>query len=107
MSTAPDTPIACRLDSAGLRDRRAAWAALATGALLDARPIDAGVRLVYRDDAEVRRRLEALIALEADCCAFARFELVPAEGAVRLDVTADGVGAEAVRELFGEMVRLD
>jgi len=61
-----------------------------------------GLRLSFRPDAE--DDLRALVAVEAECCAWAAWTVEPTAGAVVLDVRSAAEGAEgvaALRLMFG------
>jgi hypothetical protein len=75
-------PIACILTPAALRERVGSFAALET---LSREEIRGGVRTRYAlaDEARVR----ALVAAEAECCAFLEFAVAREAGALRVDVT--------------------
>ena len=97
----PELPvIACSLPAAALDERRARWKALAGRAFLERALLPAGVRLSFLAEAGVEQELRALAELERECCAFASFELSVAGNVVSLDVTAEGDGVTAVREIF-------
>ena len=91
------TLIACSLERTQLTERRARWEALAADAL-EIKPTKDGLRLAFRAQAE----LQALVALERDCCGFANWS-VRAEGErMLLDVSANGdVAVAAVQAMFG------
>lgn len=92
--------IACSLKPDELADRRAVWDRLAQRALQSQHEIPGGVRLVYSAEEQVEATLRELVALEAECCGFALWELRRNEDRVLLSVTAPGQGAEAVRSMF-------
>ena len=94
-------PVACSLNQTNLADRAARWQALAARALRQAAPTQDGVRLVFAPGPGVADELEALVALERECCAFAAWSVHAAPGELTLDVTADAEEAvTAVRSLF-------
>ena len=86
MST--DLPIACSLDATELTARVAAMTALGRDALIDARcePGRAELRFAGRDG--VRRRVEAIVAAEAQCCPFLDMDVRDEPDAVVLRITA-------------------
>jgi len=89
--------IACSLTAEQLPERRRRWQALPLAGRT-ARPD--GVRLTFRSVPGVEEELRALVQLERECCAFARFEVSTPGEQVTLDVTSSGGGVTAVRELF-------
>jgi hypothetical protein len=95
-----DLPIACSLEARGAADRLVEWERLINDALRSQIATATGVELAFSASPEVKRRLEDLVALERECCAFARWTLTRdrAELVLRVDAQADGVAA--VQELF-------
>lgn len=89
----PQPPIACSLSSTELPRRLDEMSAIGRAGLLAAE-IDGG-RAVLRFRAEARGRLAAVVAAEAECCAFLRMELSEESGAIRLTMDAPA-GAEPV-----------
>src|SRR5262245_39590877 len=92
--------IACSLSAAEVEQRRTRWKALAERAFLERALLPAGVRLSFAAEEGVEDELQALAELERECCAFATFRVAAAGSTVALDVTAEGDGVAAVREIF-------
>jgi hypothetical protein len=93
--------VACSLGAGDLARRAARWEALRTRALLRASRTERGLRLVFRAGPEVAGELNALVALERDCCAFAAWSVRESENELALEVSGDGEQAvAAVRSLF-------
>ena len=92
--------IACSLPGPELAERRARWKALTNRSFLERELVPAGVRLSFRADRGAESELRALAELERDCCAFASFRVTSSPHQVTLDVTAEGDGIAAVREIF-------
>jgi hypothetical protein len=70
----PAQPLFCRLDGADLVDRIEAWREVVARA--STRQVkDGRVVVVYPNDAQLLGRLRELIAAEAECCSFLRFEV--------------------------------
>ena len=92
MST--DSPIACSLNASDLRARLDEIGALGRDALLSTET-DGTMR--FRANETTRERLEAIIAAEATCCSFLRFELTDEGDTLTLTITAPA-GAEAVAD---------
>jgi len=63
------------------------------------RPIAGGVRLIFRAEEGVEGQLRELGRLEAQCCAFADWDVQRREEDLVLDVTARGEAVAAVRAL--------
>ena len=82
-----DTPLACSLPPAELRERRAHIDAIVRDALIDHEAIDSGVRVRFTAGAATERALRELIAAEAECCPFLTIELRAENDVLVLDVT--------------------
>ena len=87
-----DLPLACSLDAPALEQRLAEMRELGRDALLAWEP---GGVLRFRATPDTRRRLERIVAAEAECCAFLGLELCEEQGELRLTVSAPE-GAEPV-----------
>jgi hypothetical protein len=93
--------VACSLGAGDLAGRTARWAALTARGLVRASRTERGLRLVFRAGPEVAGELNALVALERDCCAFAAWSVRESEDELALEVSGDGEqAAAAVRSLF-------
>jgi hypothetical protein len=89
-------PIACSLSADELPRRLAEIGALGRDALLGKSP--AG-ELRFRNDAETRARLEAIVAAESECCPFLDFELRAHGDELRLTVDAPEEARSIARDL--------
>ena len=92
-------PIACSLDTDDLKRRLAAIAEIGAESLLG-READGGRHLLrFRSDAETRRRLEEIVAAEAECCSFLDLTLEERSGELVLSVAAPEDGQAVADEL--------
>jgi hypothetical protein len=89
-------PIACTLDAAALRDRRAELEAIGAEGLVAARFEGGGARLRFRPS--VAERLEDVVAAERECCAWLGLDLSRADGELELTLTAPPDAEPALRE---------
>ena len=90
-----ELPIACTLIATDLHERLAEMAAIGRAALIGAERDGTRAVLRFRPVDETRRRLEAVVAAEAECCAFLDMALRNEEAAVVLTIDAPP-GAEPV-----------
>jgi len=88
-----ELPIACSLSATELRERLADMSAIGKRSLLAA-DVN-GSRAVLRFRPRAGEQLAAIVAAEAECCAFLRMKLDDASDAVRLTIEAPA-GAESV-----------
>lgn len=86
MST--DEPLACSLGATDLEQRLTAIAAAGADSLIS-REVDGGRHLLcFRADSATRRRLEEIVAAEAQCCAFLELSLRHEDGRLLLTIAA-------------------
>jgi CelD/BcsL family acetyltransferase involved in cellulose biosynthesis len=91
-----DLPVACTLGASDRHERVAAWHALGGDALTATAAAPDSFEARFDDTDEIRARIEHLLALERQCCAFLSFELERRDGAAILRIT--GPGAEHTGE---------
>jgi hypothetical protein len=89
-------PIACTLVSSDLADQRRRWHELAERTKVERHEVPNGLRLAFAPAPGVAEALEALVAVERECCAFAEWTLVDTV----LEITADEEAVPVVRGMF-------
>ena len=95
-----DLPIACSLGAADLAARLAEIRAVGEEGLVRADVDGRRALLVFR--AGVRTRVEAIVAAEAECCAFLDMSLRDAgDGALELSIATPPGGEVVLHELVG------
>jgi hypothetical protein len=100
MSDTP--PIACTLSASEFPAREAEIRALGSDGLVDVAQEAGRVVLRFRPDSGIRERVEAIVAAEAECCAFLDFIVEHGDAATVLTISAPNGGAEMVNE-FAEL----
>jgi hypothetical protein len=94
-------PIACSLDAGGLRAQGRRWEALVARAGIDRAATADGVALTFRADDDVEHQLRELVAVESQCCAWARWEVRAAgHGELVMRARADGDGVATLQSMF-------
>ncbi len=94
------SPAACSLGPRDAGERRRRFDELCTEALVDCTVTRTGLRLRFRRRPQIEAQLRELARLEADCCAFARFEVTGVGDAVQLEVSAPADAVDTGRRLF-------
>jgi hypothetical protein len=94
-------PIACTLGAADLEVRLAELRALGSDALLDVSEEAGRAVLRFRSGPDVARRVDAVVAAEAECCAFLDFHVEHGSEATVLTIAAPDDAAAIVHELAG------
>jgi hypothetical protein len=94
-------PVACSLDSSELERRLAAIGAVGAEGLIARDVVEGQHRLRFRSNAATRKRLEGIVAAEAECCAFLDISLTEAGGELLLSIAAPEDGQAVADELAG------
>jgi hypothetical protein len=92
-------PVACSLGASALQQRLATIAAVGGDGLIE-RSTDRGRHLLrFHSDETTRRRLEEIVAAEAECCSFLDLSLEEQDGALVLSIAAPEAGQAVADEL--------
>jgi hypothetical protein len=94
------TVIACKLGDgeAGTQVRR--WTRLGRDAGLGRVETEDGLRIRFRGTPAVEQELLALVAVERNCCSWARWEVRRDDGDLILNVSSTPEGAATLRTMF-------
>jgi hypothetical protein len=92
-------PISCSLGAGDLRQRLDEIAEVGAASLIG-REAEGGTHtLRFRPDPATRRRLEEIVAAEADCCSFLDLDLTERDGELILTLAAPEDGQPIANEL--------
>jgi hypothetical protein len=94
-----EIPIACTLAPAQMQARGEEIRALGREALVSVDHGERHVTLRFRPGPEIRERVDAIVAAEAECCAFMRFTVAAGDDAIVVTIEAPQDGEALVREL--------
>jgi hypothetical protein len=97
---AEQTPLACTLGAADMKARQTELRALGEDGLVSTVADGHSAVLRFRPDPAIRRRVEAAVAAESECCPFLGFELEHTDDATVLTVTGPDGGAEMLASAF-------
>ena len=106
MDTAPSTgqadapAIACELGGGEMGAQVQRWMRLGRDAGLGRVETEDGLRIRFRDEPAVEEELRALVAVESNCCAWARWEVRRADGELILRVSSAPEGAVTLHTMF-------
>jgi hypothetical protein len=78
---------ACTLDTTTREARLREWQSLRKDALISETHSTGGSASVFKASADVKRRIEALIEAENDCCSHLRFNLTEDDESITVEVT--------------------
>ena len=95
---AKTTPIACTLTPAGLAAQGERWRRLIAWAVTERADTADGLRVRFRPGAE--EELRALVAVDTQCCPWARWTVELDAGTIVLDVRSTAGGVATVRGMF-------
>ena len=96
---APD--IACALGEEKAATQEERWLRLGRQAGLGRTETTDGLEIRFRDETAVERELRDLVAVESECCAWARWEVHRGDGELVMRVTSTPEGAAALQVMFG------
>ncbi|HWM55564.1 MAG TPA: hypothetical protein VNO20_09270 [Solirubrobacterales bacterium] len=94
-----DKPIACSLGTSALEQRLAAIADIGADSLVSRETRGDQHLLRFRSSDEIRRRLEGIVAAEAECCSFLDLSLTEKDGELALSIAAPAAGQAIADEL--------
>jgi hypothetical protein len=89
-----EQPLACSLNGGDLERRLAAISDLGRDSLLGRSVEEGRHRLRFRSDEGTRRRLDEVVAAEAECCSFLALEVSEADGDLLLSIAAPAEAQE-------------
>lgn len=92
--------VTCELSPAALQERKKMIGGLLERGLEHVEPVPGGIRARFAAVAGIEPGLRALIALEAECCAFLTMTLSAQDGPVMLEVTGPPEAQSLIAELF-------
>jgi hypothetical protein len=93
-------PLVCSLSLGGLRERKALIDQLLARGLTGLTLIPGGVRARFMPGRRIKADLDALVELEARCCAFLSLTVADADDAILLEVTGAPEAQILIAELF-------
>jgi hypothetical protein len=92
--------VACTLTGDELAEQSRRWRALGARAGLERADTDDGIQIRFRGDPGVEQQLRALVAVERECCRWARWEVETGDDSLRLHVTSTGIGVRTLHGMF-------
>lgn len=98
----PEQKLECALSPAALEDRKGGILAELQSAMLGSREIENGYAYAFASTPQLRAKLEELIRLEAECCDFLAFEIVPHQNPQRMWLEVSG--PEGTRDFLQEVL---
>ena len=95
--------VACTLSDTDLKSQRERWLALGENFGLGRQETQDGLRLTFRSHPEIRKELEALVAVENECCSWAAWRVEDEDGTLVMAARSRGTGVETLHGMFTQL----
>jgi hypothetical protein len=92
--------VACELSGDEVGTQAERWMRLGRDAGLGRVETEDGMRIRFRDEPAVEQELRALVAVESNCCPWARWEVSRANGELVMHVSSTPEGAATLHVMF-------
>ena len=92
--------VACTLSDTDLKSQRERWLALGENFGLGRRETEDGLRLSFRSHPAIREELEALVAVENECCSWADWSVEDHHGVLVIAARSLDTGVETLHGMF-------
>ena len=97
---ARDVPVACALTAADLGAQTGRWQRVAVQAMTERAETNDGLRICFRPGSGVEEELRQLVAVENECCPWARWMVETESGQIVVDVRSTGDGIATLHGMF-------
>jgi hypothetical protein len=94
------TPIACTLTPADLAAQGKRWEQLIARAMTEHAETADGLRICFRPEPGAEEELRSLVAVENECCPWARWVVDKGAGEIVLDVRSTAEGIATLHGMF-------
>jgi hypothetical protein len=92
--------VACTLTDSDLKTQRERWLALGENFGLGRQETEDGLRLSFRSHPEIRKELDALVAVENECCSWAEWTVEDKSNTLVMAARSEGTGVETLHGMF-------
>lgn len=92
--------VACTLSATDLKSQRERWINVGTNFGRSREETDDGLRLVFDDHAAVETELQALVAVENECCSWAAWSVEREDDALVMSARSRGEGIATLHTMF-------
>lgn len=103
VNDADDVAVACELTSDDNASQLQRWARLVRGAGLSHGRTQDGIRVAFRADPATQAELRALVAIENECCSWARWQIQEDRDAIVMQATSTGYGIDALHGMLDDL----
>ncbi|HEY3549950.1 MAG TPA: hypothetical protein VGK69_02700 [Gaiellaceae bacterium] len=95
--------VACTLSDTDRKGQRERWLALGENFGLGRKETNDGLRLSFRSHPAVRKELEALVAVENDCCSWAAWSVEDEGDTLVMAARSEGIGVSTLHGMFTQL----
>jgi hypothetical protein len=99
-----DELVACTLTDTDLRTQRERWISLGTNFGVGREKTDDGIRLLFAGHPAVEQELQALVAVENECCSWAAWTVEHDGEVLVMAARSKGEGIAALHGMFREAI---
>lgn len=92
--------VACTLAEKDLKSQRERWLALGENFGLGREETKDGLRIRFRSHPEIRKELEALVAVENECCGWAAWSVEDEADTLVMAARSQGMGVDTLHGMF-------
>jgi hypothetical protein len=92
--------VACTLTDTDLKSQRERWLALGEIFGLGREETEDGLRISFRSHPGIREELDALVAVENECCAWADWSVERDDDVLVMAARSEGTGIETLHGMF-------
>jgi hypothetical protein len=92
--------VACTLSNTDLKSQRERWLALGENFGFGRQETENGLRLSFRSHPAIREELDALVAVENECCAWADWSVEGDDQVLVMAARSEGTGVETLHGMF-------
>jgi hypothetical protein len=97
------TLVACTLSDTNLKTQRERWLALGENFGLGREEVADGLRLRFRLHPKIQEELEALVAVENECCSWAAWSVEREGETLVMAARSQGTGVEMLHGMFTQL----
>jgi hypothetical protein len=95
--------VVCTLSDTDLKSQRERWLALGENFGLGRRETEDGLRVSFRYHPEIREELDALVAVENECCSWAAWSVERDGDTLVMVARSQGTGVETLHGMFAQL----
>ncbi|HEU5214444.1 MAG TPA: hypothetical protein VFU30_02765 [Gaiellaceae bacterium] len=95
--------VACTLTGTDLKTQRERWLALGANFGLGRQETEDGLRISFRHHPRIRQELDALVAVENECCSWAAWSVEDEGDRLVMAARSEGTGVTTLHGMFTQL----